>query len=78
VPGYHLHLLSDDHQQGGHVLDLHCCELKVVLHREDELHLALPETPDFMKADLHPHHLASPLAPRFRTGRPVGDRGMRC
>jgi len=52
VPGYHLHLLSDDHQHGGHVLDLHCRELKVALHREDELHLALPETPDFLKADL--------------------------
>lgn len=44
VPGYHLHLLSDDHQHGGHVLDLHCRELKVALHREDELHLALPES----------------------------------
>jgi acetolactate decarboxylase len=52
VPGYHLHLLSDDRQHGGHVLDLHCRELKVALHREDELHLALPETPDFLKADL--------------------------
>ncbi|QNI79809.1 alpha-acetolactate decarboxylase [Synechococcus sp. RS9909] len=44
MPGYHLHLLSDDHQHGGHVLDLHCRELKVALHREDELHLALPES----------------------------------
>lgn len=52
VPGYHLHLLSDDHRHAGHVLDLHCDQLDVEMHREDALHLALPETPGFLKADL--------------------------
>ncbi len=52
VPGFHLHLLSDDRQHAGHVLDLQCDQIKVDLHREDALHLALPETPAFLKADL--------------------------
>ena len=52
VPGYHLHLLSDDHQHAGHVLDLKADQLQVALHRESHLQLVLPETPAFLKADL--------------------------
>jgi len=52
VPGYHLHLLSDDHAHGGHVLDLQASELTVELHTEDHLQLALPDTPGFLAADL--------------------------
>ena len=52
MPGYHLHLISDDHQQAGHVLELKASHLDVDIHRESDLQLVLPETPDFLKADL--------------------------
>lgn len=52
VPGYHLHLLSDDHQHAGHVLELTAETLEVALHQESHLQLVLPETPAFLKADL--------------------------
>lgn len=52
VPGYHLHLLSDDHRHAGHVLELQSRELSVELHRESHLQLVLPETPEFLRADL--------------------------
>lgn len=52
VPGYHLHLLSDDHQHAGHVLELKAEQLEVALHQESHLQLVLPETPAFLKADL--------------------------
>jgi acetolactate decarboxylase len=52
VPGYHLHLLSDDHRHAGHVLELESNELSLELNRESHLQLVLPETPGFLNADL--------------------------
>ncbi|MFM8526372.1 MAG: acetolactate decarboxylase [Cyanobacteriota bacterium] len=52
VPGYHLHLISDDHQHAGHVLELKAEQLQVALHQESHLQLVLPETPAFLQADL--------------------------
>lgn len=52
VPGYHLHLISDDHRHAGHVLELQSRELSLALHQESHLQLVLPETPEFLKADL--------------------------
>lgn len=52
VPGYHLHLLSDDQHHGGHVLELSARQLQVELHVESHLQLVLPETPAFLQADL--------------------------
>ena len=52
VPGYHLHLLSDDRRHAGHVLELQSRELSLELHSESHLQLVLPETPAFLKADL--------------------------
>ena len=52
VPGYHLQLLSDDHQHGGHILDLQASDLSVKLHMDNHVHLALPETQSFLTADL--------------------------
>lgn len=52
VPGYHLHFLSDDHQGGGHLLQCRGSNLRLRLQREGDYHLALPETEDFLKADL--------------------------
>ena len=53
LPGYHLHLLSDDRRHAGHVLELQGPGLTLELHRESHLQLVLPETPAFLRADLH-------------------------
>ena len=52
VPGYHLHFLSKDHQSGGHLLECAGSELRLQIQREGDYHVALPETEDFVKADL--------------------------
>jgi acetolactate decarboxylase len=52
VPGYHLHFLSDDHSRGGHLLQCSGANLRLQIQREGNYHVALPETEDFLKADL--------------------------
>ena len=52
VPGYHLHAVSDDRRHGGHVFDLAAGRLSVAMHRVSDLHLALPETAEFLQARL--------------------------
>ena len=52
VPGYHLHFLSDDHNSGGHLLQCSGRNLRIEIQREGSYHVALPETEDFLKADL--------------------------
>lgn len=56
VPGYHLHFISYDRALGGHVLGLRGSRLTVSLHTESDLHLALPETAEFLTADLAGDH----------------------
>jgi acetolactate decarboxylase len=56
VPGYHLHFISADRTVGGHVLGLRARELSVRLQTESDLHLALPETAEFLTADLSGDH----------------------
>lgn len=51
-PGYHLHFLSADHKQGGHVLDFKLTRGKVVIDQTPRLQLVLPETPDFSQTKL--------------------------
>ena len=52
VPGYHLHLLSADRLHGGHVLELRAKSLRAQIHTTNDLHIVLPETAAFLKADL--------------------------
>ena len=52
VPGYHFHFLDDDRQFGGHVFDLSANDLSVEMHIESDIHVALPETEEFLHADL--------------------------
>jgi acetolactate decarboxylase len=52
VPGYHLHFLSADRKSGGHLLACRGSNLRLQIQREVVLALALPETEDFLKADL--------------------------
>lgn len=52
IQGYHLHLLSNDHLHGGHVLGIKASNLTLQVMDADNLSMALPETPEFLKADL--------------------------
>jgi acetolactate decarboxylase len=52
VPGYHLHFLSTDQKNGGHLLQCRGSNLRLQIQRGGEYRLALPETEDFLKADL--------------------------
>jgi acetolactate decarboxylase len=52
VPGYHLHFLSEDRQHGGHVLDCRASELDIEGCAITEMHVSLPETEQFLRADL--------------------------
>ncbi len=52
VPGYHLHFLSKNHDKGGHLLDCSAKELKLEIHKETKLSLVLPQTREFLEADL--------------------------
>jgi acetolactate decarboxylase len=52
VPGYHFHFLSADRKRGGHVLE--CMALSVTIDgcAMHEMHVSLPETAEFLQADL--------------------------
>jgi acetolactate decarboxylase len=52
VPGCHFHFLSEDRKNGGHVLDCHLSEVEIDGCAMNEMHVSLPETEDFLKADL--------------------------
>src|SRR5207253_3712568 len=52
VPGYHLHFVSADRTRGGHLLQCRGAGLRLQIQREGYYHIALPETEDFLKADL--------------------------
>lgn len=56
VPGYHFHFLSGDRTMGGHVLDVRSGPLIVYLQTESDVHLAMPETAEFLAADLTGEH----------------------
>ena len=52
VPGHHFHFISDDRTRGGHVLD--CAARRVTIRACSiaDFHVALPETVEFLRADL--------------------------
>ena len=52
VPGYHLHFVSADRTQGGHVLQCRGENLRLQIQREGDYNIVLPETEDFLKANL--------------------------
>jgi acetolactate decarboxylase len=52
VPGYHLHFLSADRTKGGHLLECSGSNLHLEIQRTGDYHIALPETENFLKADL--------------------------
>ncbi len=52
VPGWHVHFLSDDRTEGGHVLNLAAKDLQVAMQDLADVRIAMPETPAFLEADL--------------------------
>jgi acetolactate decarboxylase len=52
VPGYHFHFLSEDRQKGGHLLKCRASDVEIEGCSISEMHVSLPETAAFLKADL--------------------------
>jgi acetolactate decarboxylase len=52
VPGFHLHFLTEDRAHGGHLLECRTSKVKIEIHETPEFELGLPETAEFMRADL--------------------------
>ena len=57
VPGYHAHVLLDERRSGGHVLDHVILRGRVQVCVGTDLHLELPRTPEFARANLDPEDL---------------------
>jgi acetolactate decarboxylase len=51
VPGYHLHLLTDDKKEGGHLLSLRADSLTVEIDQTDSFKVELPHDNVFAKAN---------------------------
>lgn len=56
IPGYHLHAVSEDRSSAGHVFDLRAGAVVAEMHRVSDLHVALPETEAYLRADLASAH----------------------
>jgi acetolactate decarboxylase len=52
ITGYHFHFLSGDRTKGGHLLECSGKNLRVRVERLNGFHLSLPESEDFLRADL--------------------------
>ena len=52
IAGWHLHFLNEDHSGGGHVLDIAGTALRAQVQHLDDFRMAIPECPEFLKADL--------------------------
>ena len=52
ISGYHFHFLSDDRTRGGHLLECRGRNIRVRVERLTDFHLCLPESEEFLRADL--------------------------
>jgi acetolactate decarboxylase len=52
IAGYHFHFLSQDRTKGGHLLECSGRNLRMRVERLNEFHLSLPESEEFLRADL--------------------------
>ena len=52
IAGYHFHFLSEDRAKGGHLLECSGKHLRVRVDRLNDFHLSLPESEEFLRADL--------------------------
>ena len=52
IAGYHFHFLSEDRAKGGHLLECSGGNLRVRVEGLNDFHLSLPESEEFLRADL--------------------------
>ena len=52
IAGYHFHFISQDRTKGGHLLECSGKNLRVLVDRLNDFHLSLPESEEFLQADL--------------------------
>jgi len=52
MPGYHFHFITKDRSRGGHVMKCRTGHVEMQIDEIPEFHLVLPETGDFLKANL--------------------------
>jgi acetolactate decarboxylase len=52
IAGYHFHFLSEDRTKGGHLLECDGKNLRIRVERVNDFHLSLPESEEFLRADL--------------------------
>ncbi len=52
IAGWHLHFLSEDRSGGGHLLNIEGAGLTAQVQHLDDFRMAIPESPEFLKADL--------------------------
>lgn len=52
VAGYHFHFITEDRTKGGHLLQCNGKNLRIRVERLNDFHLSLPESEDFLRADL--------------------------
>jgi acetolactate decarboxylase len=52
APGYHLHFLTEDRSQGGHLIGCDLGKARIGIQHVPQLELGLPVTLDFLTADL--------------------------
>lgn len=66
ISGWHLHFLTADRLGGGHLLDIAGRALTVQIEHLDDFRMAIPESPEFLEADLtHDPSKALDKAERF-------------
>jgi acetolactate decarboxylase len=51
VPGYHLHVISEDRSRGGHVLDCRVLEGRIRVDHSSRLHMELPAGVEWTEPD---------------------------
>ncbi len=52
VPGYHMHFISEDRSQGGHLLEVDVADAVVAIDITSDFYLKLPLDSEFLNADL--------------------------
>jgi acetolactate decarboxylase len=52
APGYHLHFLTEDRRQGGHLMECSLKKARIGIQHVPKLEVGLPITLDFLTADL--------------------------
>jgi acetolactate decarboxylase len=61
VAGYHLHFINELRTRGGHCLDYEIEHGEIRISTSSELHLSLPRSEAFLKADMSPGNIAQQI-----------------